>query len=307
MLGGATGGTTQDALVGENVAANAVTNNYLTHSMMNEVKDCLLGATCTSAEEKQKMIAKAEANSKELDAEMKSLCTANPSSDACRSAVNAATQYVAIVDAWNLMNSDAKRSSTELFDYIYNSPGAKENFLAYFNTIDNRADFFAATDQYEKDVGSGVKWFGGANDVSRAALTGLGADGYYSWLTFFFGSLAAGINAPDIYAWRATAGNTLMSNGFPNFKDLYNNGASDPVTWDVAQLRNEQQSLQAVHEQFLSNLSFFTDMSKFVTNTDIFGELVSGLSGGINILDYKSRVEYGCKILGYGEKQGCTP
>jgi len=37
------------------------------------------------------------------------------------------------------------------------------------------------------------------------------------------------------------------------------------------------------------------------------GEGQSGVSGGINILDYKSRIEYGCKLLGYGVEQGCVP
>src|SRR5450830_948851 len=91
MLGGVTGGTTQNALIGANVAANAATNNYLTHSTMNIVKSCLLGLTCSSDEEKKEMIANAEAKSKELDAEMKSLCSDNSGSDACKSAVNAAT------------------------------------------------------------------------------------------------------------------------------------------------------------------------------------------------------------------------
>src|SRR5450830_1696562 len=308
MLGGVTGGTTQNALIGANVAANAATNNYLTHSTMNIVKSCLLGLTCSSDEEKKEMIANAEAKSKELDAEMKSLCSDNSGSDACKSAVNAATQYVAMKDAWNFMNGDVKRSSTDLFENIYNSPDAKVNFTAYYNTIDNRADFFAATNQYEKNIGSGTKWFGGADYVSRALLTGLGADGYASWFTFFAGSTLAGVNATDIYTWRSTAGNALMSSGFSNFKNLYNNGATDPVAWDIAQLKNEQKTLQPIHEQFLSNLSLFTDMSKFATNTDYFGVVGgNGISGGVDILDYKSRIEYGCKLLGYGEKQGCAP
>jgi len=34
---------------------------------------------------------------------------------------------------------------------------------------------------------------------------------------------------------------------------------------------------------------------------------VPGISGGVDILDYKSRVEFGCKLLGYNASQGCVP
>lgn len=32
---------------------------------------------------------------------------------------------------------------------------------------------------------------------------------------------------------------------------------------------------------------------------------VPSISGGVDVLDYKSSVEFGCKLLGYGVSQGC--
>jgi filamentous hemagglutinin len=32
-----------------------------------------------------------------------------------------------------------------------------------------------------------------------------------------------------------------------------------------------------------------------------------GQPGGVDILDYQSRVKYGCRLLAYSEQQGCTP
>ncbi|WP_313055870.1 hypothetical protein [Pseudomonas lopnurensis] len=103
-----------------------------------------------------------------MDDEMKSLCSLNPTSDACRTAVNAAVKYVAMQEAWDVMNGDVSRSSVNLFDQLYNSEGAENWFSLYLNTIDNRADFFGASNQYEQNLGSGAQWFAGAEYVSRA-------------------------------------------------------------------------------------------------------------------------------------------
>jgi hypothetical protein len=32
-----------------------------------------------------------------------------------------------------------------------------------------------------------------------------------------------------------------------------------------------------------------------------------GMPGGINMLDLKSRIKYGCKLLGYSVQDGCSP
>lgn len=245
-----------------------------------------------------------------LDQEMTSICSASPSSDACRTAVHSAIQYVAMTEAWELMNGDVSRSSRGVFDQLYNSQDAEKWFGLHLNSIDKRADFFGASDRYEQSIGSGARWFGGAEFVSRARLTGLGADGNASSYTFALGSLLAGWNAMDIYEWRSEAGSTLINSGFENFKALYNNGA-DPVRWDIKQLKDEQTSLQNVHNKYLIDKEVFTSLSGFATDSEKvsskFLDNRSTISGGVDILDYKSRINYGCKLLGYGLAQGCTP
>ncbi|PMC14875.1 hemagglutinin [Oligella urethralis] len=209
------------------------------------------------------------------------------------------------------MHGDVERSSKETFDYLYNQDESRENFLHYMNTIDNRADFFAASNQYEQQIGSGVQWFGGADFVSRAAVTGLGADGNLSYLSFAMGKT---LGNPPIYEWRKAAGDALIVGGFDNFKDLYNN-KQDPVAWDIKQLKNEQALLQPIHEKYLSDQELFVDASQFIT-APVVGDILSvifksdyprSIEGGVNILDYESRISYGCKLLGYSEKQGCKP
>jgi filamentous hemagglutinin len=184
----------------------------------------------------------------------------------------------------------------------------------YYNTIDNRANFFGAMDRYEQNEDSGTKWFAGAEAVSGAPLTGLGADGHGSWATFLGGSLLAGVNAPSVYDWRSEAGNALMNSGFDSFRDLYNNGTSNPVAWDIGQLKSEQQTLQPIHEKYLGNESVFTWVSSVMTNSngipfkafEAMGAMKESQTqpGGVNILDYKSRVSYGCRLLGYSAAQG---
>ncbi|WP_273820419.1 DUF637 domain-containing protein [Pseudomonas asplenii] len=288
------------------VAANATQYNYLTHQKFNEVNDCLSGKTCSTQEQKDSARAEAEKLSLALDKEMRSLCDKNPTSDACRTAVNSAIQYVAIQEAWGVMRGDVERSSKNTFDYLYNSNGAAGRLVTYLNTIDNRADFFGASNVYESHLGIGAKWFGGAEEVSRAMLTGLGADGNMSYVTFGMGWLLA-----PVYDWRKAAGDALITGGFQNFKDLYNKVAMDPVAWDIKQLKGEQTTLQPIHEQYLKDHQNFVDLSNFMTDTSGFGGNFikdrQGMDGGINILDYKSRVEFGCKLLGYSAAQGCTP
>ncbi|HCE6865205.1 TPA: hemagglutinin repeat-containing protein [Pseudomonas aeruginosa] len=275
-----------------NSAIASIDNNYLTQPAVDKVKACLSGKTCSSDEQKKVMVEEAERLSQLLDSEMNALCAANPIGDACRTAVNAATQYIAMQDAWAILNGDVTRSSKNTFDYVYNSLGAESRFAFYYNTIDNRANFFGASDRYEQNAGSGAKWYGGAEDVSRRALTGLGADGYGSSYTFFAGALLAGINVRSIYQWRSEAGNSLMNSGFSNFSDLYSRNIDNVVTWDIHQLMSEQKTLQPVHEKYLTDRVVFRAASKI---------------SGVDILDYASRVRFGCKLLGYGEAQGCKP
>jgi hypothetical protein len=314
-------GTVQQGTQHANTVGNAQVDYYLTKKTVDEVKSCLTGQTCSSAEQKAAVLGRAEALSKVLDNELNQVCKNSPESDACRTAVNSATQYIAMVDAWKVLNDDTSRSSQNTFDYVYNSDGADGRFALYYNTIDNRADFFGASNQYEQNLGLGVKWYGGAEFVSRAPLTGLGADGKGSWATFGLGALLFPstynpFRESELYEWRNEAGNTLINAGFDNFKNLYNQTVTDPVAWDINQLRNEQAALQPVHEGYLGDRVVFRGIGNAFTDTliPILGagnnpltDKKQGMPGGIDILDYKSRVKFGCKLLGYSEAQGCKP
>jgi filamentous hemagglutinin len=276
------------------VAHNAVENNALTRDTVADVKACLKGETCSTDQQKKEALERAKALSKMLDDEMNALCKKDPTGDACRGAVSLATQYAAMIDPWDILYDDVVRSTRNLFDYVFNGSNAKWLFSIYYRGIDNRADFFGAMNQYEQHLGSGTQWFGGAEQVSRAAWTGLGADGNGSRYTFFAGAVFfTGPYAYSMYEWRSEAGNSLMNAGFESFRDLYNNGTYDAIAWDINQLRSEQQLLQPIHVKYLENRSVFRFVSKQIT--------------GVDLLDYNSRVQYGCELLGYSAGQGCKP
>ncbi|WP_277951946.1 hemagglutinin repeat-containing protein [Pseudomonas sp. TH06] len=302
VLGAAASGG--DVGIAASVAANGTLYNYLSHQAFEEVENCLNGKTCTTKEQKDAAIAKAEKLSEFLDSEMRSMCDKAPQSDGCRTAVNAALKYIAMQDAWNVMHKDVARTSQTTFDYLYNTQGASDRLVTYLNTIDNRANFFGASNMYEQQLGIGASWFGGAETVSRAPLTGLGADGNASFLSFGVGWFLA-----PVYDWRKAAGDALITGGFDNFKDLYNKNATDPATWDIRQLKNEQSLLQTIHEKFLGDHTFFQKVGKYATDTSLnpFIGDKQGVDGGVIILNYDSRVEYGCKLLGLSKSQGCAP
>jgi filamentous hemagglutinin family protein len=300
VLGAAASGG--DVGVGAAVAANATQYNYLTHQAFDEVDSCLSGRTCSTQQQKDAAIAKAEKMSEFLDSEMRSMCDKAPQSDGCRTAVNAAIKYIAMQDAWNIMHSDVSRTSKSTFNYLYNTEGASDRLVTYLNTIDNRANFFGASNLYEQQLGIGAKWFWGAEAVSRAPLNGLGADGNASYITFGLGWLLA-----PVYNWRTAAGDALINGGFDNFKGLFNKVSTDPVAWDVNQLKTEQSLLQSIHERFLEGHNIFQNIGRLATDTSIWPDSIVGANGGVSILDYKSRVEFGCKLLGYSKSQGCVP
>lgn len=135
----------------------------------------------------------------------------------------------------------------------------------------------------------GARWFGGADEVSRSCITGLGADGCASYITFGAGKI---LGNPDLYAWRKEAGDTLIIQGFNNFRHLYNN-RPNAMQWDIKQLRDEQTVLQSIHEKYLSDANLFRLVSSWITDVDI--------------LDREPIIKYGCKLLGYTEQQGCKP
>ncbi|ETF02010.1 hemagglutinin [Advenella kashmirensis W13003] len=282
-----------DSVSGSMVGSTAFENNYFTGLKFNKLSACIYGQTCVTKDEKTKAKAEAERMRELLDRELRNVCSVNQSGDACRTAVITAIRYIAIEDTWRIMDKDVKRSAKSTFDYLYKTPEGEDNFVRYLNTIDNRADFFGASNLYEKNEGTGVKWFGAAEDVSRAFDGGLGADGNGSQYSFFIGSLSAWTNTPSIYEWRQVAGNTLLKAGYPNFQNLYIHSTDNPIKWDVDQLRNEQKSLQNVHTRYLTDRTVFRWLIE--QNKDF------------NILDYEARVKYGCSVFGLSEKQGCRP
>lgn len=186
--------------------------------------------------------------------------------DGCRNGINMSIKYIAMPAAWKYMPTDVSRVAKEVFGYLYNSQGASTRFDKYFNTIDNRADFFAASNLYEQNLGSKARWFGGADFVSRAAITGLGADGEASYITFAAGKV---VGNPPIYEWRAASGNALIVNGFYNFRDLFNK-KTNPREWDIQQLKSEQKLLQPIHQKYLSNEKDYLSLIKGVTSNKIF-------------------------------------
>ncbi|WP_368855047.1 hypothetical protein [Pantoea sp. 18069] len=294
--------TTVGGTAGVAAGLNEVINNSLGHQAVNKLKNCLSGKSCKSDEEKELAIRWAEESSQKIDEETKSICGRDPVGDACRNAISTATKYVAMRDAWDFMKKDVARSSVSLFDYVYNSDAAKERINLYYSTIDKRADFFAASNLYEKNMGAGVKWYEGAEFVSRAPWTGLGADGNFSYLTFGVGRALA-----PVYSWREAAGKELMSGGFNNFRGVYNDKKSNPIAWDINQLQDEQKILQPIHEKYLGGgYGIFRKSIKFFTDEKL--DILNGrqtIENGIDILDLDSRVKYGCKLLGYGAEQGC--
>lgn len=94
--------------------------------------------------------------------------------------------------------------------------------------------------------------------------------------------------------WRKVAGDSLMADGFNNFKNLYNGNYSSVMQWDIKQLKEEQTLLQPIHEKHLKPRSMVDKGSSFIMN-------------GGSILKYKDRIKYGCSQMGYEKNSGCTP
>ena len=236
------------------------------------------------------------------DMALREACLAAPNSEVCRDHVQASMDYSAMDEAWTYLEEDEQRSTEIVLNHLFNGYDAEQRFTFYLNDIDSRADFFGGMDNYLNNNGISVQWFRAVEDVSRAGITGLGAEGNASSITFWVGSLLPG----DQYAWRQEAGNTLMNDGFENFSNIFNNGTPDPVAWDISQLRNEQTILQPVHERYLGNSGImdvpFNELIR--AGTYLMDDTGDGVG---DILDVNSRIEYGCRQMGYSSGNGCEP
>lgn len=286
------------------VAQNAVKNNYLTQKQISNLQSSLNALNNAIAEcrdkacvekinkERKKLIDQYKKISKEQDIALKTICFSQPNSSVCTSGIKSALEYNGGVTtgdaiARNLLG-DKFDSSKNTLNIIYNSPSAKNLISTRVNSIDDRANFFGTNNTYYQSQGIDIRWFGAAEIVSRAPITGLGADGNLSYMTFGAGKL---FGNPDLYAWRAEAGNTLTEGGFNNFKNAFQGYYTSAKDWDINQLRSEQKLLQPIHEKYLSNYPTFRYVSKKIT--------------GVTILDYNSRIDFGCAKMKYS--QGCTP
>ena len=140
---------------GASAAFNEVTGNFLPDEIyLNILQSCLNGNTCSDDESKRNMVMRAEEISKKLDQAMLSHCNTDPTGNNCKNAVNAATRYISMNEAWQIMSKDVSRSSHDLFEHLYNSPNAKERLAKYFDTGDKRADFYTASNLYEINIGA---------------------------------------------------------------------------------------------------------------------------------------------------------
>ncbi len=119
---------------------------------------------------------------------------------------------------------------------------------------------FLSTNDYYYNVNNiDIRWFGAAGNVTRAPITGLGADGDFLWGNFLGGICAYWwtffIRRGTVYEWRDEAGQALMHGGFDNFSNAFKGNYTSTQSWDINQLKSEQNLLQPIHEKYLKDRS----------------------------------------------------
>ncbi|MFL9481053.1 DUF637 domain-containing protein, partial [Acinetobacter baumannii] len=279
-----------------NTAANsadiAIQNNYLTHyskaKFVADLAKCKVTSTnCDN------IIQNYQNLSKTNDIELATVCNNAARSRDCNNMLQAALDYAGSdfnqiygINSSAMVNlkADQIRSRELVLKNIFKDTN---NWYGMINDIDLRADFFSA--MYAK---TGAEWFRVANETSRKAFVGLGAEGELSFLTFGAGNLISTTNA---YDWRSEAGKALMEGGFNNFKKLYDGKVTDVVAWNISQLQQEQKLLQPIHEKYFSDKSWKPMV------------WIPQFTMKVNLLDYGSRIEYGCRKMNYTAAQGCKP
>ena len=133
---------------------------------------------------------------------------------------------------------DRNSSSENTLNIIYSSPNAKNLINKRVQSVDDRANFFSTNDHYYNVNNIDIRWFGAAEDVTRAPITGLGADGNLSWTTFGIGYVFTGgpvSPGGTVYEWRDEAGRSLMYGGFDNFRNAFKGNYISPMNWDINQ------------------------------------------------------------------------
>uniref|UniRef100_UPI0009FFB007 VENN motif pre-toxin domain-containing protein n=1 Tax=Stenoxybacter acetivorans TaxID=422441 RepID=UPI0009FFB007 len=307
LIGAGVGATTGDIgsiVSGSQAAQNAVDNNYLTKSQAQVLNNKLkvierAMAGCRDANcvnqlhaEREKILNEGRQLSQNNDNYVTNICAENPNSSACTMGVKDSLEYNGgvnsdIISSRNQLE-DRYASTTNILNVLYNGDKAEETFVNRISSIDDRANFFGTNDYYYDQSNVDVKWFGTAEDVSRN-FQGLGADGKVSYIPFWILNKTTG----NLYEWRSEAGNALMQGGFDNFKNLYQGNYQNSIQWDINQLQNEQKILQPIHEKYLTGKDGFNLMINVVKDLDM--------------LDYDSRIRYGCREMGYSAGQGCKP
>ena len=290
--GALTGDSAIDAVIGDSVASNAVENNYLKKDQVKKLHQeyWTLGL---SEDDADKIIEKYKALSHLQDEELISICSNSPSSVQCTQLIKESLDYNGGV--WGPgekvredLLGDQALSSALLLDLLFNGKEAQEYFKDRIDTIDDRANFFGINSDYYSGKGIDIRWFGVAEDVSRDFLTGLGADGYGSYASFWVGNFVGGgslSGGGSLYDWREEAGNALIGGGFNNFKDAFNNQYQSTKKWDMDQLKGEQKVLDPIHNKYLNDWGLI--------------RLFAIPKGIDNIKSYDDRVQYGCEQMGY--------
>lgn len=232
---------------------------------------------------------------------MKNLCFSQPNSSACSSGLKEALSYNGSISTQNEIArnliKDRNSSSKNTLNIIYNTSNAKNLIDKRVESVDDRANFFSTNDYYYNVNNIDIRWFGAAENVTRAPITGLGADGNLSWVTFWGGYVLTGgpfSSGGTVYEWRDEAGQALMHGGFDNFSNAFKGNYTSTQSWDINQLKSEQKLLQPIHEKYLK------DGGLIRRGAQIFNQIP-------NVKSYEDRVEFGCKSMGYSGKNGCKP
>lgn len=224
---------------------------------------------------------------------LKHHCDILPASDACTVQIHYMLKVLAKARFRKQLDNSSKLAHTVL-DILYNGKNAEALFVTRLHDINSRADFFATNDLYFQQSFIPVRWFKVASQVSKECITGLGAHHCASYVTFASTKTLAN---PPIYAWRQAAGDTILSASFDNFNKLFNQGTTDPITWDIEQLVHEQRVLQSIHIKYLSKYQIFLSAYNVVMRLRI--------QDGVDLLSLPSRINYGCYRMGYAAQNGC--
>ncbi len=291
-LASTTAGAVAGGASGAATAGNEVANNYLNHQQITQLQSEL--ASCSITGGCDEVVQKYVALSKSNDLALQQACSQDPSGSACQQGVREALSYVGD-QSWKSyasfltgapyrapltqMDGDIKNSRKSTLDLVF---GDRQVYAA-INDIIPRADFFGAMARQ-----TGAVWFAAAENQSRTRLSGPVFDSGNSYNNLFKKSYGV------MDGWRSAAGNQIMSNGYDNFNKIYVDGYIDPTQWSLVQLGNEQRDpvLQKIHENYIENMAWPSR------------QLMQRIGGVEDILDPESRVNMGCRNMGFSN--GCA-